>query len=83
MLKENLDTANTVTKEKFTAEIVEDTIRNLLEENDGTFDLSTSKGIQFAVDYMVDYLVVNKIEVESNELKAELIRHLPMNKSHS
>lgn len=63
-----------------TKEIIDDTIRNLLEENDGTFDLSTSKGIQFAIDYMVDYLMINKIEVESNTLKADLIRHLPQSK---
>lgn len=65
---------------KLKDEIVKDTIRNLLEENNGTFDLNTPKGIQFAVDYMVDYLLINKIEVESDELKAELMSYLPQDK---
>mgnify|MGYP003612532741 CR=1 FL=1 len=65
----------------FKTEIIEDTIRNLLEENDGTFDLTTPKGIQWAVDYMVDYLMLHKIEVDTIKLKSEVIRHLPKSKS--
>ena len=61
----------------FKTEIVEDTIRNLLEENDGTFDLSTDQGINAAVDYMVDYLMINRIDVNSINLKEKLIRCLP------
>lgn len=65
----------------FKTEIIEDTIRNLLEENDGTFDLTTPKGIQWAVDYMVDYLMLHKIEVDPIKLKSKVIRHLPKSKS--
>ncbi|MQW91942.1 hypothetical protein GFH30_00885 [Acinetobacter wanghuae] len=61
-------------------EIIEDTIRNLLEENDGTFDLTTPEGIQNAVDYTVDYLMINKIKVDLKLLSTELIRHLPVSK---
>ncbi|HEN9576554.1 hypothetical protein [Acinetobacter baumannii] len=62
------------------AEIIEQTIRNLLEENDGTFDLTTPSGIQSAVNYTVDYLMLNKIKVNEIVLKDELIRHLPATK---
>jgi len=65
----------------FKTEIVEDTIRNLLEENDGTFDLSTDQGINAAVDYMVDYLMINRIDVNSINLKEKLIRCLPESKT--
>jgi len=62
------------------AEIIKETIENLLAENDGTFDLTTSHGIESAVEYMVDYLAINKFEVDPSELKAKLIRHLPASK---
>ena len=65
----------------FKTEIVEDTIRNLLEENDGTFDFSTDQGINVAVDYMVDYLMINRIEVNSINLKEKLIQCLPESKA--
>ena len=64
----------------FKTEIVEDTIRNLLEENDGTFDLSTHEGINAAVDYMVDYLMINQIDENTVNLKEKLIRCLPGSK---
>lgn len=66
---------------KFKQEIIDDTIRNLLEENDGTFDLSTDQGINVAVDYMVDYLMINRIEVNSINLKEKLIRCLSESKA--
>lgn len=64
----------------FKTEIVEDTIRNLLEENDGTFDFSTDQGINVAVDYMVDYLTLNKIDTNAIDLKENLVRRLPQSK---
>lgn len=65
---------------KLKQEIVEDTILNLLAENDGTFDLSTQQGINAAVGYMVDYLMINKINVNTVNLKGKLIRYLPEGK---
>lgn len=61
-------------------EIIEDTIHNLLTENDGTFDLSTHQGINAAVDYMVDYLMINQINENPINLKEKLIRCLPESK---
>ena len=66
---------------KLRQEIIEDTIHNLLTENDGTFDLSTDQGINAAVDYMVDYLMINRIDVNSINLKEKLIRCLPESKA--
>lgn len=65
---------------KLKQEIIDDTIRNLLEENDGTFDLNTEEGINVAVDYMVDYLTLNKVETKAHDLKENLVRHLPQSK---
>ena len=61
-------------------EIIEATIHNLLTENDGTFDLSTHEGINVAVDYMVDYLMINQIDENTVNLKEKLIRCLPGSK---
>lgn len=66
----------------YTAKIVEETIHNLLEENDGTFNLTTQEGIASAVNYTVDYLVLNNFQVEPEMLKAKLIRHLPESKNN-
>ena len=65
---------------KLKQEIIDDTILNLLEENDGTFDLSTEQGINVAVDYMVDYLILNKVETNAQDLKENLVRRLPQSK---
>ena len=65
---------------KLKQEIIDDTIINLLEENDGTFDLSTEQGINVAVDYMVDYLTLNKIDTNAIDLKENLVRRLPQSK---
>lgn len=65
---------------KLKQEIIDDTIRNLLEENDGTFDLSTDQGINAAVNYMVDYLMINWLDVNPINLKEKLIRCLPESK---
>lgn len=62
---------------KLKQEIIDDTIHNLFEENDGTFDLSTEQGINVAVDYMVDYLILNKVETNAHDLKENLVRRLP------
>lgn len=61
-------------------EIIEATIHNLLTENDGTFDLSTHEGINAAVDYIVDYLMINQIDENTVNLKEKLIRCLPGSK---
>lgn len=66
---------------KLKQEIIEDTIHNLLTENNGIFDLNTDQGINVAVDYMVDYLMINRIEVNSINLKEKLIRCLPKSKA--
>lgn len=66
---------------KLKQEIIDETIHNLLEENDGTFDLSSDQGINVAVDYMVDYLMINRIEVNSINLKEKLIRCLSESKA--
>ena len=65
---------------KLKQEIIDDTIHNLLEENDGTFDLSTEQGINVAVNYMVDYLILNKVDPNALDLKENLIRRLPQSK---
>lgn len=65
---------------KHKQEIIEDTIHNLVTENDGTFDLSTPQGINVAVEYMVDYLILNKIDANALDLKENLIRRLPQSK---
>lgn len=62
-------------------EIIEATIHNLLTENDGTFNLSTHQGINSAVDYMVDYLMINQIDENPIDLKEKLIRCLPESKA--
>lgn len=77
----SIQTKNTQ-MDAYTAKIVEETIHNLLEENDGTFNLTTQEGIASAVNYTVDYLVLNNFQVEPEMLKAKLIRHLPESKNN-
>ncbi|EPP3357072.1 MULTISPECIES: hypothetical protein [Acinetobacter] len=59
-----------------TDQIVSEIVLNILQENDGTFDLSTPSGINQVSEYAADYYKVAGVDVTAAQIKRELTRQI-------
>lgn len=62
--------------QNMTDQIVSEIVLNILQENDGTFDLSTPSGINQVSEYAADYYKVAGVDVTTAQIKRELTRQI-------
>lgn len=66
---------NTTTDSSVATEaIIEDVALNIINENDGSYDLTTTTGMQSALDYAVAFYATVGIQLDADEVN-KVVRH--------
>lgn len=70
-------THNTTTDLSLATEaIIEDVVLNIINENDGSYDLTTKTGIKSALDYAVAFYATVGIQLDADEVHKVLRQKL-------